>query len=182
MRRASGLTGTKESALGFRIVRCHASQCVRCVPASILLSRLATVSDCKRSSVADPKSAQKHVWRARIILKTDEGLGTWCCRRSCARPASPRPACGAGRSGSCTRVPVESELVGQSVRAVRVAVPVVVVPRLVVEVALAPVAVFVPLLPAPHRPLFVPPERRPAPYLPVVEDRPFNACAGSLTQ
>ena len=79
-------------------------------------------------------------------------------------------------------VPVESELVGQSVRAVRVAVPVVVVPRLVVEVALAPVAVFVPLLPAPHRPLFVPPERRPAPYLPVVEDRPFNACAGSLTQ
>ena len=26
--------------------------------------------------VADPKSSQKHVWRARIILQTDEGLGT----------------------------------------------------------------------------------------------------------
>ena len=25
--------------------------------------------------VADPKSSQKHVWRARIILKSDEGLG-----------------------------------------------------------------------------------------------------------
>ena len=26
--------------------------------------------------VADPKSSQKHVWRARIILKSDEGLGS----------------------------------------------------------------------------------------------------------
>ena len=26
--------------------------------------------------VSDPKSAQKHVWRAKIILLTDDGLGT----------------------------------------------------------------------------------------------------------
>ncbi|PJK28014.1 helix-turn-helix domain-containing protein, partial [Minwuia thermotolerans] len=26
--------------------------------------------------VADPKSAQKHVWRARIVLLSGEGLGT----------------------------------------------------------------------------------------------------------
>jgi hypothetical protein len=29
-----------------------------------------------RAIVADPKSPQKHVWRARIILKSDKGLGT----------------------------------------------------------------------------------------------------------
>ena len=32
--------------------------------------------------VADPKSAQKHVWRARIILKTDAGLGTSAIMRA----------------------------------------------------------------------------------------------------
>ena len=26
--------------------------------------------------VANPRSSQKHVWRARIILKSDEGLGS----------------------------------------------------------------------------------------------------------
>jgi Homeodomain-like domain-containing protein len=29
-----------------------------------------------RAIVADPKSPQKHVWRARIVLLSDEGLGT----------------------------------------------------------------------------------------------------------
>ncbi len=32
--------------------------------------------------VADPKSAQKHLWRARIILKTDAGLGTSAIMRA----------------------------------------------------------------------------------------------------
>ena len=31
--------------------------------------------------VADPKSPQKQVWRARIILKSDEGLGTTAIMR-----------------------------------------------------------------------------------------------------
>jgi len=29
-----------------------------------------------RAIVADPKSPQKHVWRARIVLLSGEGLGT----------------------------------------------------------------------------------------------------------
>jgi len=29
-----------------------------------------------RAIAADPKSPQKHVWRARIILLSDDGLGT----------------------------------------------------------------------------------------------------------
>ncbi len=29
-----------------------------------------------RAIVADPKSLQKHVWRARIVLLSGEGLGT----------------------------------------------------------------------------------------------------------
>src|SRR5512132_2495864 len=50
--------------------------------------------------LADRNSAQKHVWRARIILATAEGCGTM---GSCAGPACPSPASGAGSGASWRR-------------------------------------------------------------------------------
>ena len=45
----------------------------------------------------DRNAAQKHVWRANIVLLSAEASGL---TRSCARPARRRPASGAGNSGS----------------------------------------------------------------------------------
>ena len=50
--------------------------------------------------VANRNSPQKHVWRARIVLLTADGLGTNEIMRQTARA---RPSCGAGRSGSCRK-------------------------------------------------------------------------------
>ena len=44
------------------------------------------------------RKAQKHVWRAWIVLLTADGLDTG---RSCGRPARSSRWSGAGRSGSC---------------------------------------------------------------------------------
>ena len=49
--------------------------------------------------VADRNSPQKHVWRARIILATADGLRHG--RDHAPEPASPSRASGAGRSASC---------------------------------------------------------------------------------
>src|SRR6516165_3806718 len=48
--------------------------------------------------VADRNRSQKHVWRARIILLTADGVGTTGIERRTART---RLVCGAGRSASC---------------------------------------------------------------------------------
>jgi hypothetical protein len=50
--------------------------------------------------VADRNSPQKHVWRAGIVLLTAEEVGTNEIMRQTGKT---RPACGAGRGGSCTR-------------------------------------------------------------------------------
>ena len=47
--------------------------------------------------VAAPGSPQKHVWRARIILLSGDGVGTMATP---GRLALPSRRCGAGRSGS----------------------------------------------------------------------------------
>ena len=49
--------------------------------------------------VADRNSPQKHVWRARIVLATADGLGTMAIMRAHGQEQDRRS--GAGRSGSC---------------------------------------------------------------------------------
>jgi hypothetical protein len=51
--------------------------------------------------VANRNSPQKHVWRARIILLTADGLGTSAIMRGIGHAAS--RWCGAGKSGLCRR-------------------------------------------------------------------------------
>jgi hypothetical protein len=69
----SGLIGSKESGMGFPLACWHASL-------SHAQNITFTVSPGDRQRlraiVADPKSPQKHVWRARIVLLSSEGLGT----------------------------------------------------------------------------------------------------------
>jgi hypothetical protein len=45
----------------------------------------------------DRNAAQKHVWRAEIVLFTADGSAR---TRSCGEPANPRHAAGAGKNGS----------------------------------------------------------------------------------
>jgi len=55
------------------------------------ISFTVSASDQKRLEriIKNPNSPQKHVWRARIILLTAEGLGT--AAASQARPDGPKP-------------------------------------------------------------------------------------------
>lgn len=50
---------------------------------------------------------RKHVWRARIVLLSSDGLAP---RQSWLRPTSPRPVSGAGRNGSCTKASMDGLL------------------------------------------------------------------------
>ena len=52
-----------------------------------------------RAIVADPKSPQKHVWRARIVLLSGAGPSA----SAIMGETDNSKTCGAGRSASCTR-------------------------------------------------------------------------------
>ena len=70
---ASGLIVSKESYLASHIYRFVRLCGMR---TGIMFTVSPDDRQRLRAIVADPKSAQKHVWRARIILLSDEGLGT----------------------------------------------------------------------------------------------------------
>ena len=70
---------------------CESAGCEAASPFFVTLSDM----DRLRAPVKDRNAPQKHVWRAKIVLLSAEGLGT---NAICARPANPRPLSGEGKS------------------------------------------------------------------------------------